>query len=62
MMADLIMKCSHCGKELTGDVYRITKGFFGDKPIDHFLEEFKFKKHLGYFCSIKCLLEKLERR
>ena len=62
MMADLILKCAHCGKELLGDVYRVDQGSFGEKSIGHFLEEFKFWRRIGYFCSIKCLLEKLKRR
>lgn len=27
-MADLVMKCAHCGKELLGDVYRVDQGSF----------------------------------
>jgi len=53
-MTDIIKKCTHCGKELTGDVYRVDKGSFGDKLLSHFLEEFKFKERIGYFCS-ECL-------
>ena len=40
MMADLILKCAHCGKELLGDVYRIDQGSFGENPIGHFLTEY----------------------
>lgn len=50
----LIKKCANCGEELLGDVYRVDKGSFGDRPIDHFLEDFKFDKRIGYFCS-SCL-------
>jgi len=47
----LILKCSGCGRRLTGNVFRIDKGSFGNRPIDHFLEEFKFKERIGYFCE-----------
>ena len=50
-----MMKCKNCGKELTGNAYRLDKGTFGVRAINHFLEEFKFKKHIGYFCSLVCI-------
>ena len=50
-LATLIIKCVNCGEELLGDVYRVDKGSFGDRPFDHVFEEFKFDKHIGYFCS-----------
>lgn len=50
-MGDTItIRCANCGKELLGDVYRVDKGSFGDRPIDHFLQDFKFDKRIGYFC------------
>ena len=54
----MAIKCASCGKELVGDVYRVDKGSFGKREIDHFLENFKFKKRIGYFCS-KCLAKGL---
>jgi len=50
-MSVIYLKCCRCGKELTGAVYRVDKGSFGSREIDHFLEEFKFDKRVGYFCS-----------
>jgi len=50
----IIKKCANCGKELLGAVYRVDKGSFGDRPIAHFLEDFKFDKRIGYFC-LSCL-------
>ena len=47
----IIKKCDGCGVPLTEEVYRIDKGSFGIREIDHFLEDFKFDKHIGYFCS-----------
>lgn len=50
-VAKLMLKCSGgCGRELTGVVYRVDKGRFGDSPVDHFTENFKFEKRVGFYC------------
>ncbi len=55
-------KCANCSKELLGDVYRVDQGSFGDRPLDHFLEDFKFWRRIGYFCSIACCQPNREER
>ena len=49
----LIIKCSKCGKDLNKEkvAYRVDKGSFGDNPIAHFLEDFKFDERIGFFCA-----------
>jgi len=56
----IMIKCANCGKGLLGEVYRVDKGSFGDRPIDHFLEEFKLKERIGYFCS-NCIKQGVEK-
>lgn len=62
MATDIMIKCSGCGKELLGDVYRVDQGSFGDNPVGHFLEEFKFKERIGYFCSLSCCLDNIRSK
>ena len=56
----MFLKCKSCGKTLTGVVYRVDKGSFGSREIDHFLEQFKFEERVGYFCS-DCFKKHLAR-
>ena len=42
MMADLLMKCAHCGKELLGDVYRVDQARLAISLLATFLRNLSF--------------------